>query len=47
MYTNFGYADVAAFKDMEISQLQAVLDGVGCGGYTHTVYENTVVSNIE
>ena len=47
MYTNFGHADVNAFKDMEIQQLKDVLNSIGCGGYTHTVYENNVVSEIE
>ena len=47
MYTNFGYADVAAFKDVELSELRETLNNVGCGGYAHTVYKNTVVEQIQ
>ena len=47
MYNNFGNADVAYFKDVDIDELRARLESVGCGGYTHTIYENTVIEQVE
>ena len=47
MYNNFGNADVAYFKDVDIEELRARLESVGCGGYAHAIYENTVIEQVE
>ena len=47
MYNNFGNADVATFKNVDIEILRAQLENVGCGGKTHTFYENTVIEQVE
>ena len=47
MYNNFGYADVAYYRNVSIEELREQLDSIGCGGKTHTVYENTVIEQVE
>ena len=46
MYANFGHADVAYYKDMDINELRSMLDNIGAGGKTHIIYENTIVDKI-
>jgi len=47
MYNNFGYADIAYYKNVDINILREQLNNVGCGGKAHTVYENTVIEKVE
>ena len=44
---NFGHADVSYFENASIEELRETLDSVGCGGITHSVYENTVIEQVE
>lgn len=46
MYTNFGNADVANYRDTDLSVLREHMETIGCGGKTHIVFENTIADQL-
>lgn len=46
MYTNFGNADVACFKETSLTELRSILDNIGIGGKEHKAYTTDIYSNL-